>query len=310
MNVLAITSPLFFLIALGYLGVYKKVLLPEHIPALGRFVLYFAVPGIMLINLTKSTPQELIKPDFMITYGLASVITYFVANFLISRFTNSKGSEASILAMGGAIPNSMFVGLPILLQVMPEHATKVFALCVLVENLLVMPVALFVTEWKVATSAADGTKQILSKIGKRLISNPILLAVAAGLTMSALGLHFPAFIQQSLGMLASGAAATALIMIGGSLVGNSIKGDLRAISTVTLAKLVLHPLIMIAVLAAWGPMDPILYTAAVITAASPMLTVFPVLAGPYGAGKVAASSLLAATVTAYVTLNGFLAFVL
>jgi len=310
MNVLSITAPLFFLIGLGYLAVYKKILMPEHVPALGRFVLYFAVPGIMLINLTKSTPQELIKPDFMITYGLASVITYFLATFLISRLTHGRGSEASILAMGGAIPNSMFVGLPILLQVMPEQATKVFALCVLVENLLVMPIALFVTEWKVASSASNGANQILSKIGKRLVANPILLAVAAGLTMSTFGLNFPDFVQQSLGMLASGAAATALIMIGGSLVGNSIKGDVRAISAVTLSKLILHPIIMIAVLAVWGPIDPILYTAAIIISASPMLTVFPVLAGPYGAGKVAASSLLAATVTAYVTLNAFLAYVL
>jgi len=310
MNVLSITAPLFFLIGLGYLAVYKKILMPEHVPALGRFVLYFAVPGIMLINLTKSTPQELIKPDFMITYGLASVITYFLATFLISRLTHSRGSEASILAMGGAIPNSMFVGLPILLQVLPDQATKIFALCVLVENLLVMPIALFVTEWKVASSTSNAASQILSKIGKRLVANPILLAVAAGLTMSALGLHFPDFVQQSLGMLASGAAATALIMIGGSLVGNSIKGDVRAISAVTLSKLILHPLIMIAVLAVWGPIDPILYTAAIIISASPMLTVFPVLAGPYGAGKVAASSLLVATVTAYVTLNAFLAYVL
>lgn len=310
MNVLSITAPLFFLIGLGYLAVYKHILLPEHVPALGRFVLYFAVPGIILINLTKSTPQELIKLDFMITYGLASVITYFLTLFLMSRLTNRQGSEASILAMGGAIPNSMFVGLPILLQVMPDQATKIFALCVLVENLIVMPIALFVTEWKVANSVSNGTQHILIKIGKRLLANPILLAVVLGLTMSALGLHFPEFMQQSLGMLASGAAATALIMIGGSLVGQSIKGDVRAISAVTLSKLVLHPLIMIAVLVVWGPIDPTLYTAAIIISASPMLTVFPVLAGPYGAGKIASGSLLAATVTAYITLNAFLAFVL
>jgi hypothetical protein len=41
-----------------------------------------------------------------------------------------------------------------------------------------------------------------------------------------------------------------------------------------------------------------------------MLTIYPILAAPYGAGKIAASSLLLTTVASYVTLNLFLAYVL
>ena len=47
--IVSITTPIFLLIALGYLAVRWRILPYEAIPGLGRFVLYFAMPGLFYI---------------------------------------------------------------------------------------------------------------------------------------------------------------------------------------------------------------------------------------------------------------------
>jgi len=67
-------------------------------------------------------------------------------------------------------------------------------------------------------------------------------------------------------------------------------------------KLVVHPLTVWAALALVPDLDLALSVGAVLYAAMPMVTIFPILAARGGQGQLAAKGLLAATLASFATL--------
>ncbi len=309
MNVLSITAPLFTLMALGYLAVKYKALPKEAIPGIARFVLIFCIPAIIVGNLSKNSPAELFNTDYVTIYAIAAVATFFASLVLIRLTGQRNAKQSSALAIGAAIPNSIFVGYPIMLQLMPDIAAQVLVVCILVENLVVLPLALLTTEYFSADRNEKTLFGTLASIFRRLINNPILIAIAAGLLLSLSGFQLPSFVDKSLDVLAKAAGGAALVVIGGSLVGNIIRDELKTLTVIAGAKLLLQPALAMLLISVWWDFDRQWQIALMVITASPMFTIYPILATPYGAAKTAASSLMLTTVASYVTLNLVLAYV-
>lgn len=308
LNVLDITAPLFTLIVLGYIAV-KSGLLPDNLlGGIARFVLYFCVPGVILSNFLREQDHPVLVPEFLQVYAIAALAT-LALGYLINLIIFRNGTAASsIFALGGALPNSMFVGFPVLLQVMPDIAVQVLVMCILVENTLIMPISLLLAD--ISSASATSLPKRLYQIAKRLVVNPMLISVAIGLTLSSFDIYAPSFVQISLDMLAKAAAPAALVFIGGSLVGHSIRGDIGPILSTSILKLVIMPLLVMLTLHFSAPLPAQLGTALILIAASPMLSIYAILASSYGVGKTAASILVFTTAASFLTLNGFLAHLL
>jgi len=112
-------------------------------------------------------------------------------------------------------------------------------------------------------------------------------------------------------LFAQASAALSLFVIGGSLAGLHIAGLRRPVAQIAIGKLLLHPLAMLAALLlceAGGmvPMAQALRIGVVLTAASPMLGIFPILAQRHGHDGLAAAALLGATVASFFTISTLL----
>ena len=307
LNVFAITGPLFTLIFLGYLAVKTNLLPASLLPGIARFVLYFCVPGVILSNFLRSEQHPVFEPEFLKLYAIIGLLT-LALGFIINVLLKRESAHASIFALGGALPNSMFVGFPVLLQATPEIAVQVLVMCILVENVIVMPISLLLAD--ISSASGDSLNQRLQQIGKRMINNPMLISVVLGLGLSSMDIYAPAFLQTTLDMLAKAAAPAALVFIGGALVGHQVKGDMTAILTTAFSKLILMPLIALAVLAFSAPLPGQLGIALVLIAASPMFSIYAIIASNYGVGKAAASIQVFTTGASFITLNAFLAYLL
>jgi predicted permease len=104
-------------------------------------------------------------------------------------------------------------------------------------------------------------------------------------------------------MLATSSAAVSLFVIGGTLVGLKTKGMRRDVTSIALGKLLLHPLAVGTMMWLLPPDDPELRVAAVIFAATPMLSIYPILAQKYGFEEMCAAALLLATVLSFGTIS-------
>lgn len=306
--VLGITAPIFLLILLGFLGVRFQLLPKEALPALSRFVLYFALPAVMVTKISAMDMGVLLNGAYLSVYAIGGLTTFFITVVLAQYVFKADKVAASVTGIGAMMPNSSFIGFPILLQFLEGHVAQAFAMSLMVENIVFLPIALVFTEMMANQKSGLG-KQMMIKVAKRIVTNPIILSVFVGVMMSATGVHFPEFVSKGLGLLSQGAAPTALFVIGGSLVGVAIQGSKLRIGLVAVMKLVCFPVVVFLCLGLFPSMSYDLRVAVVVFAAMPMFSIYPIIGGEYGQRSFCASSLLATTVCSFVTISLLLKWV-
>lgn len=300
--VLNITAPIFFLILLGYLAVRFKLLPALSLPGLSRFVLYLALPALVFTKLLSMDLGKSINLSYMVVYALGGLATISAAILASHWLFKDNWVASGVRGLGATMPNSAFIGFPVLLQFFQHAPTQAFAMSIMVENIILMPVGLIFVEAMYGKNSPNGTGVVLPII-KRVGSNPIILSVFAGLIGSSIGFSLPVFASRGLEMLALASAPVALIVIGGSLVGVSIKGNLRQISLVAIGKLVFFPFVVITLLSFTPNLSSELKTAVIVFSAVPMFSIYPIIGDKYGERSFCASTLLITTVASFFTLS-------
>lgn len=307
-DVLSITAPIFIIIGFGYLAVKSGLMPQEGMPLLGRFVLYFTLPALIFGTLSRMQVSTVINIDFLAIYATGSLAALLIGLTLNRLLFRISLAEASVRGMGMAASNSAFIGYPVLLQVFGSAPTQPFTMALMVENILILPLALILIEYS-KHDAANGESMfnVWRRIISRILRSPLIIAIIAGLVCSGLELPVPDTLDRSLEMLAMASVGTALFVIGGSLVGTRISDDLGGTGLVAAGKLLLHPLLMFLLVMVWRDFDPQLEKAVILAAAMPMLSVFPIIGGGYGYGRQCASMLLVTTALSFITLTLILA---
>lgn len=302
MNAIAnITGPIFLIIAAGYLSVRLGLFAKADMRILARFVMFIALPALLFDALASRNLRDIVHTDYLVVYALGALLT-LLAMYAWQRRCNASFARAGTMAMGAACANSGFVGFPALLLVLPQVAPVVLALNMVVENFLLLPLAM------AASERQDGQRahwaQALWQTIKPLRTNPLFIAIVAGAALALTGWTLPQAVSRSVQVMAQAAGATALFAIGGGLVGLQLKGLLRPVAQIAAAKLLLHPaLTALLAYGVWPLRDASLQAAVVLSAAMPMLGVYPLLAGRVAQDELASASLLVTTVAAFFSLS-------
>lgn len=72
--VLAITGPIFILIAVGFGAVRLRVLAPTDMRALGVFVINFALPAMLFAAVSSGSFAQTVRLDLLLPYALGSLV--------------------------------------------------------------------------------------------------------------------------------------------------------------------------------------------------------------------------------------------
>ncbi|PYF81078.1 hypothetical protein DFP75_105168 [Marinomonas alcarazii] len=305
--VISIIAPIFFIILIGFLSVRYAFLPQAAIPGLSRFILYLALPALIFIKLSSMELNEVLHFDYLAVYAASGLATFFIIVLLSWRLLQSGLVEAGVRGVGATMSNSAFIGFPILLQFFDDSLTQAFVMSLMVENIILLPVCLIFIETMQGKSESNG-KNLFMVVLKRISTNPLLIALGAGLVFSVFGFSLPSFVGKGFDLLASAASSVALIVIGGSLVGVSIKGQWTPILLVAIGKLILFPVIVTLFLFLTPSMPNDLKAALVIFASVSMFSSYPIVCGEYGARSFCASTLLITTVLSFFTLSVLLRF--
>ena len=308
LDILSITSPIYIVIFIGFtmtrIGIFAKA----DMRVLGKFVFNLAVPALLFRSLSQRPISEILNPGYLLAYLIGSLIV-IAAGYAWSRRVAGLGKTASAIhAMGMACSNSGYVGYPILLLTFAPVAGVSLALNMTVENLVVIPLLLFLAE---GDRGDAGRWRVLRKSLTRLLINPLIIGLAAGLAVSIFGWSLPAPLTRTVDMLASTCSGLALVVVGGTLVGLPIRGMGAQIAPIIFGKLILLPLAVLlafTVLSSLGmsEIDPSLRMAAIMMAAMPMLGIYPTIAQAYGKEELCAVTLLLTTITSFFTLSALL----
>jgi malonate transporter len=300
-NILSITAPIYLSIGLGFVATQRGMFSKVDGQVLGRFVLNFALPAMLFNTLSQRNFAEVLNPNYLIAYGVGSLLTLGVA-FGVWRVWRKKPlTETGMVAMGVCCSNSGYVGYPILLQFLGPAAGVGLALTVLIENLITIPLALAIADS--GESAHASWQHVMWESVKRMAKLPMMQAILVGFVFSMLGWHLPEVLSKTVNLFAASTAAIALFVNGGSLVGMRVLGLLREVRWIALGKLVLHPLAVGLMLMVVGPIEPTLKISAVLLAGMPMLGIYPLLAQRHGQEGFCAAALLVTTVASFFTIS-------
>ena len=306
LEILGITGPIYIAIALGYGLTRGGLFAPADMRVFGKFVVNVALPALLFNALAQRQISEIFNVRYLLVYALGSLLTLGIGLLWARRGARQDGTTSVYYAMGMSCANSGFVGFPIALLVIGPVAGVMLGLNMVVENLLLIPLLLALAE---ASSGQGGRWHVVLRQSlAQLARNPMILALLAGFVVSLLGWTPPSPVARSVTMFAQASAALSLFTIGGALAGQNIAGLWRPVVQIAAGKLLLHPVAMLAVLlaleaAGMVPMEPKLRAAVLLTAACPMLGIYPVLAQRHGRDTLAAAALLATTVLSFFTIS-------
>jgi len=302
LDILSITGPIYLAIAAGFLATRFGLFAKADMRVFGKFVVQIALPALLFNALSQKPLREVLNAEYLAVYALGSLGMLGAGLFYARVLAGKSLSYSSYFAMGVSCPNSGFVGYPIVLLTMGPIAGVVLALNMIVENLLLIPLLL-----ALADAQPDARGQWLRSLRQtlqRLLSNPMILAIIAGVALSLAGWQLPGAVARTVNIFAQASGALALFAIGGTLVGLPVKGLRAEVAQIAFGKLILHPLLTLAVLLWVVPIqDMQLREAVLITAALPMLSIYPVLAQKHGHEGVSAAALVVTTALAFFTLS-------
>ena len=312
--VLAVTVPFFALVLAGYLAARRHVLPESAIPGLNAFVLYFALPC-MLLRFGMNTPLfDLLNPAVLGVYlAAAGIIVFFTVAVTLGERVHLK--DAAFGALVAAFPNTGFMGVPLLVALMgPAAAGPV--ICIVLADLLVTS-SLCIALAQAHGAAGQGSRAALKRALRGTLSNPLPWAIALGAVLSVTWLKLPGPLDTVVTMLAAAATPVALFTIGAVLWrAGQHSPTQRSRQTrpmdyvpVALIKLFLHPLLVFALAAGarelGAPLSVFQITVLTLAAALPSASSVSLLAERYGAdnGRIA-RIIMTSTVLAFVSFSG------
>ena len=200
--------------------------------------------------------------------------------------------------------NTGFIGYPLLSMVIGDAAGSYFAMNVLVENMLLIPLFFILAD----SAGGDGGRlKNLAAVLKNLLKNPIILAQFAAVPFAFGWLPLPAALLKTAGVLSAGSGPVALFVIGGSLVGLRLGGRLADIFLLTAGKLLLFPLLVVGLLLLFGASRDMLFAGALL-ACVPMASMVAIIHAQYGHEQRGAAIMLLTTVLSFASISLVLLF--
>ncbi len=255
MEILAITVPIFVLVAMGYFLKQKKVIGAETKMFLSRLVYYFAFPlmvfrSIVSFDFASTFRLNLVAHNVTVTCTVF-VIT-FAAAFLI-RDVRKRGA----FHMSCFRTNQGYMGLPVVGGFYGDAAMSRAAVVNGFDSPLVIilsVIALELFKGKGQKNGAAGSKSPAAVLGEKLlafITNPFILSSVVGLSLSYFRVPVLQIkiLDQFLSISGGMALPLALISIGCSIEAVHLRKNIRLVLQATAVKLLAMPLI--AFILAW-----------------------------------------------------------
>ncbi|MEH6834162.1 MULTISPECIES: AEC family transporter [Falsihalocynthiibacter] len=302
--ILAVTLPIYLIILLGYVTVRVGYSPPDTINALSQFTVRVCLPALIFSALTASGSAEALNWGVILGYLFASLAALFIGYGLMRRIFQQGAPEAWVHGLGIANSNSGFIGFAIASMVFPQTALPVLAWIMIVENAVIIPLAMISAD--VALEGSTTLSAAANRAFRSFIRNPLVLSIIAALTVRGIGLPLPEPLIKTIQMLASVAPVIALFVVGGIVARFNLSPFWRRTTAISVGKLVLHPALVFAVLSLWPGLAQEFVLTAVLFAAVPMLSIYPILGAKYGAEQVCATAFIVTVMLSFFTTNGLI----
>jgi predicted permease len=266
LQIFLVTFPFFALIAAGYGAARARILPLDAIPGLNTFVLYFALPC-MLLRFGADTPiGQLLDGSVALVWG-ASALAVVAGVVLFTRNARIGWNDAAFGALVAAFPNTGFMGVPLLVALLGAQAAGPMIITIAFDLVVTSSLCIALSRLDGAGAGHHGPRQAARQALRGVLVNPMPWSILLGVLLSAAKWRLPGPVDRTVAMLADAASPVALFTIGAVLARSALlarghgasaavaaamgtrsarpaKAPLADVAPVVLVKLVAHPVLV------------------------------------------------------------------
>jgi len=248
--VVDVVAPVFVIVLIGYLAVKIKLFPQSGISALIAFTNSIAAPillfrAMLTLDFATALDAKIIAPFYI------AALSGFVLGIVLARtvFKYRPGEGVSV-GFSALFTNTVLLGIPIVQRAYGVEALPIIFLIIGFHAPSLMTIGMLTME----LSRRDGRKLSVALFDafKRIVSNPLLIGIASGVTLNLSGLNLPKVLDDATKMMVAAVLPTALFGLGAALTQYSIKKAIGPAAAMSVIKTMLHPFL------AWVILVPIL----------------------------------------------------
>lgn len=222
-------------------GTFWKSHAPSHITATAHrraitdLVFYILLPALVL-DIIWRTPLDStsLHISFLATTG---ILAGLLVMWVIARMMHASNQQIGALLLAASFPNSTYLGLPVLDQVIgPQTRATVLQYDLFACTPILLSLGIILAQHY---SDSDNKVNPL----RELIKIPPLWAVTLGISLNLMGIEQPHFLSASLSLLAGGVVPLMLIVLGMSIRWHSLQLKfIKLLLPIVLISLIIVPM--------------------------------------------------------------------
>lgn len=251
------TVPVFLIIVLGYVLARARMLNAEFVRVANKFNFTVTLPALLLRDIAGVDIRAMFDLKYVLFCAAVTTISFFSVWFAAKRILKDReiigafvqaSFRSSAAVLGIAFIQNMYgnSGMAPLMIIGSVPLYNIYSVIVLTFEANAEDEAKPVPEGIKSPAVPEDTlprtrradRAKLREAGINILKNPIILAIAAGITISLLRIDFPAVVDKTVANLASMASPLALIAIGAGFEGKKALAKLKPSCAAAFLKLV------------------------------------------------------------------------
>lgn len=294
-----VVAPLMLYMIAGYVLRARGVLPEKTFTQLSQLVFCICVPALCLDNLRQLDFNELFSEPTALYMAAAVLVLFVLAALIVPRFSREP-SRCGVTIHAIFRSNDGVFGLAVASTLLGEAHMGLMVICVALTIPLYNLLAVIVMEYY------RGGRASIGKILLKVVTNPIIIGCVIGILLALIRLPLPQFIAKPLAGLSGACAPLGFVALGGALSFGSLRENRLALSMICLFKLIVIPLVVLAVFYLMGMRGDPLLVATVIFGAPSAMTVYPMACSMGGDEQLAGGAVALTSVLSLVTLFIFI----
>jgi malonate transporter and related proteins len=242
LNVLAIVTPVFALIGIGFVAMKLKWLPDGGHQVLTQFGFKIAIPAMLFKAMLITGPLAGSPIRLLIAYLIPLAIIWVLTSLVAFAVLKRPAEDHPGLSMAATFGNTVMLGIPIALMAFGDGAYTPLAVLISVEAVLLWVVATLHIEFVRRGSAIS--LGALGGVFKDLAGNTIIMAFVLGIAGRSVGFTMPEPIDKVVSLLGQAGVPVALFVLGMTLANFKIAGETKPLGILTVLKLAALPVLV------------------------------------------------------------------